>query len=112
MSSINERESDSLIINEIQLILAEKRTALAALRTAIALLVLPLSVLSVLVATSRYYDIIHVMHLLVPLLIISGGLILIGFYLVIRSIIQIRRHDRLIKELKEAHSSIKALIQI
>jgi hypothetical protein len=49
-------ESDALIINEAQLILAEKRTSLAAMRTGIAVFALPLSVLGLLIATSRYYD--------------------------------------------------------
>jgi hypothetical protein len=61
-----EAESEGIIINEVQLILAEKRTYLAAMRTGIAVFALPLSVLSVLIATSEYYDVIHVMHWLVP----------------------------------------------
>ena len=59
MSKGNEIDSAGILINEIQLILAEKRTSLAAMRTGIAVFVLPLSVLSVLVATSKYYDFIH-----------------------------------------------------
>lgn len=48
-------ESDAIIINEAQLILAEKRTSMAAMRTGIAVFALPLSVLGLLIATSRYY---------------------------------------------------------
>jgi uncharacterized membrane protein YkgB len=44
---------DPIIINEAQLILAEKRTALAAMRTGIAVFALPLSVLSLLIVTSK-----------------------------------------------------------
>ena len=47
---------DNVIFGEIQVLLAEKRTALASLRTGIAVFALPLSVLSVLIATSRYYN--------------------------------------------------------
>jgi hypothetical protein len=47
----------SLLINEIQLLLAEKRTSLATLRTGIAIFVLPLSVLTILVSTSKLYNI-------------------------------------------------------
>ena len=54
MSDESHVESAGTLINEIQLILAEKRTSLAAMRTGIAVFVLPLSVLSVLVATSEY----------------------------------------------------------
>src|SRR5881296_2993719 len=45
---------DNVIFGEIQVLLAEKRTALASLRTGIAVFALPLSVLSALIATSRY----------------------------------------------------------
>ena len=71
----NEKKDDleTIIIGEVQLLLAEKRTSLAAMRTGIAVFVLPLTVMSVLIATSRYYDVVHVMNLLVPLLIICAG---------------------------------------
>ena len=97
---------DNIIINEIQLLLAEKRTSLATLRTGIAVFVLPLSVLSVLIATSKYYDIIHVMHLLLPLLGLCAALIALGAYLIIHAIIRIRHQDRHILEIKRKHNRI------
>ncbi|MGA8239636.1 MAG: hypothetical protein WB818_03615, partial [Desulfobacterales bacterium] len=58
---LNERDCpDPIIINEAQLILAEKRTSLAALRTGITVFALPLSVLSLLIVTSKFYDVVHV----------------------------------------------------
>jgi len=99
-------KSQSTIINEIQLILAEKRTSLAAMRTGITVFVLPLSVVSILIVTSKYYDIIHVMHLAAPLLIICGALVFLGSYLIIRATIRIHRNDELILKLKKKHSSI------
>jgi len=104
-------ELDNIIINEVQLLLAEKRTSLSTMRTGIAVFVLPLSVLSVLIATSKYYDIIHVMHLLIPLLILCVALIFLGTYLVIRSIIKIRHQDRHIMKIKESHSRIADFIE-
>ena len=108
--NIAEWESEGIIINEVQLILAEKRTSLSALRTGIAVFVLPLSVLSVLIATSRYYDILHVVHLLAPLLILCVALVILGTYLVVRSIIRIRHQDRHILEIKRKHSKIAEFI--
>jgi uncharacterized membrane protein YkgB len=99
-------EPQAIVINEVQLILAEKRTSLAALRTGIAVFALPLSVLSLLIATSRYYDFVQVMPLLVPLLAVSAGLACLGGYLVIRSILRIRHEDRLILKIKKKHSNI------
>jgi uncharacterized membrane protein YidH (DUF202 family) len=101
-----DHDSDNIIINEIQLLLAEKRTSLATLRTGITVLVLPLSVLSLLIATSKYYNILHVMHLLLPLLGLCAALIALGAYLVIRAIIKIRHQDRHILEIKRKHSRI------
>ena len=99
-------ESANIVINEIQLILAEKRTSLSALRTGIAVFALPLSVLSVLIATSQYYEFIHVMYYIVPLLLICVALIFLGSYLIIRSINRLHRYDRLILDIKRKHSKI------
>ena len=101
---------DTIVINEVQLVLAEKRTSLAVLRTGIAVLVLPLSVLSVLIATSRYYDFIHVLHLMVPLLILSSLLMIFGVYLVLRSIMRMHHYDQLILKIKQKHSGIAEFI--
>jgi len=98
--------SDNLAVNEAQLLLAEKRTALSVLRTGIAVFALPLSVLSVLIATSRYYNIAHVINLLIPLLMLNIALISLGSYLVIHAIRQIHRYDRLIENLKQQHGAI------
>jgi len=101
-----DHDLDNIVINEIQLLLAEKRTSLAILRTGIAVSVLPLSVLSVLIATSKYYDIIHVMHLLLPLLGMCAALIALGAYLIIHAIVRIRNQDHHIQEIKRKHSRI------
>jgi len=97
---------DNLIFGEIQLLLAEKRTALSGLRAGIAVFALPLSVLSVLVATSKYYQPTHVLQFLVPLLALNLGLVILGCYLIAHAILRIRHYDRLIKELKRKHSAI------
>ncbi len=97
---------DNLIFGEIQLLLAEKRTALSTLRAGIAVFALPLSVLSVLVATSRQYQLDSVLHFLIPLLLLNLALVVLGCYLVFRSITRIRHYDQTIKELKREHSAI------
>ena len=94
---------EGIIINEVQLLLSEKRTSLSTMRTGITVFVLPLSVLSVLIATSKYYDVLQVMHLIIPLLVICGILILLGSYLIIRAMIRMRHHDSLILQLKRKH---------
>ena len=111
LSMSEETGSDNVIINEVQLLLADKRTSLAAMRTGIAVFALPLSVFSVLIATSRYYDVIKVMHWLVPLLVLCGAMVVLGSYLIIHAIARIHRHDRLISRLKQKHSRIAEFLE-
>jgi uncharacterized membrane protein YidH (DUF202 family) len=102
---------NNLIFGEIQVLLAEKRTALAALRTGIAVFVLPLSVLSALIATSRYYSIEKVMPMLAPLMILNLGLVVLGCWLVVRSIRRLRHFEHRIRELSEKYRSIAQFIE-
>lgn len=104
-------QPDGLIINEAQLILAEKRTSLAAMRTGIAVFALPLSVLGLLIATSRYYDVLHVLPLIVPLAVLLLALITLGSYLVIRSLRNIHHQDRLIHRLKACNSKLSDFLE-
>ena len=106
----NEFVPEGIIINEVQLLLAEKRTSLSTLRTGITVFVLPLSVLSVLIATSKYYNILQVMPLIIPLFIICVLLVFLGSYLIIRAMIRMRHHDILILKLKRKHRWIAEFI--
>jgi uncharacterized membrane protein YidH (DUF202 family) len=87
-------ESKKDIESEISLLLAEKRTSLAVLRTAIALFTLPLSVFTILTATSKYYDPFESLHLIFPLIIINSILIVFGLYLIFRSFMKIKKIDQ------------------
>jgi uncharacterized membrane protein YidH (DUF202 family) len=102
---------DEIIFGEIQVLLAEKRTALAALRTGIAVFALPLSVLSALIATSRYYSMEKVMPLLAPLLLLNLGLVVLGCWLVFRSIHRIHHFENRIRELSQKYRSIGEFIE-
>jgi hypothetical protein len=101
---------DVVILNEVQLLLSEKRTALSALRTGIAIFAFPLSVLSVLIATSRSYQAEKVLHWLVPLLLLNLGLVLLAVYLIVHAIRRIRHYDRMIMEFKRQHSRLARLL--
>jgi uncharacterized membrane protein YidH (DUF202 family) len=105
-------EPDALIINEAKLILAEKRTSLAAMRTGIAVFALPLSVLGLLIATSKYYDVLHVLPLILPLGVILAALIVLGSYLIVRALRHIHRYDRLIHQLKACHSKLSEFLDL
>lgn len=100
---------ETMLINEISLVLAEKRTSLSVMRTGLAVLALPLSVLSVLIVISRYYDPGRVMYLLGPLLSICAGLTLLGIYLTFSAFRRIHALNRVITVLKSQNSHLREL---
>lgn len=81
------------------------------MRTGIAVLALPLSVMSVLIATSKYYDVLHVLHFLIPLGMLNLVLVVFGVYLIIRSIIHMRHYDGFINDIKRKHGIIGEFIE-
>ena len=97
---------EPMLFTEIQVILAEKRTSLAVLRTGIAVCAVPLSVLSLLITTSKYYNASEVLQLFIPLVLLCTLLAILGGYLLLRSIVRIHRYDRLIQGLKERHQAL------
>ena len=111
MSDTEKNQLDSIIINEVQLLLAEKRTSLAAMRMGITVFVLPLSVLSFLIATSKYYEIVHIWYMLLLLILICLALTALGVYLVIRAMYKIQAYDRHILEIKRKYSQIAEFIE-
>jgi uncharacterized membrane protein YidH (DUF202 family) len=110
MSNPDTKISDATVYNEIQVILSEKRTSLSMLRTGIAVFALPLSVLSVLVATSAYYTVSEAASFLYPLLALSVVLVFLGVYLIVHAMIQIRRYDRLIAKIKIKYGAVAEFV--
>ena len=101
---------DSVTFNEVQLLLAEKRTSLATLRTGIAIFAFPLSVLSVLIATSKAYRLAEVIQWLIPLLILCAALTGFGIYLIGRAMRRIRRYDHLLDAMKSQNPRLAELL--
>jgi hypothetical protein len=66
--------------------------------------------MSLLVATSRYYEMAEVWHILAPLLLVSLALLILAAFLIIRSVSKFLREDRLIREIKKKHSRIAEFI--
>ena len=96
-------DNDAVVQGAVQILLSEKRTALSVMRTGIAVFALPLGVLSLLIATSRYYSVGQVLHLFLPLLAMCLGLVVLGTYLIWRSIRRIHRHEARIRALRDEH---------
>lgn len=111
METDNLPAPDNVIFGEIQVLLAEKRTALASLRTGIAVFALPLSVLSALIATSRYYSLDKVLPLLLPLMFLNLGLVVLGTWLVFRSIRRIHHYEHRIRELSAKYRALAQFIE-
>ena len=102
---------NSQIYYTVTLLLSEKRTSLSVLRTGIAIFTLPMSVLTVLIATSRFYDINSSLHFIIPLLIICTVLIILGLYLVFRSFKRIKDIDCKIHEIKNDVKDMQDIIE-
>ena len=104
-------ELDAMILNEIQVLLSEKRTSLSTMRTGIAVFAFPLSVLSILIATSRMYQLHEVAQWLVPLRLLNLGLTVLGVYLIAHAFQRIHHYDRLIEGFKRKHSQLAELLE-
>ncbi len=99
-------QPDNFVLGEIQVLLSEKRTSLATLRTGIAVFALPLSVLSLLIATSHYYNFAKVMPLLAPLLALNLALVGVGTWLVYRSLKHLHYYDKRVRELTSKYRTL------
>lgn len=106
-----EEKSNDFAIRQIELVLSEKRTSLSVLRTGIAVFTLPLSVLTILIATSNYYHVFKILALLIPLLVLCLGLVALGIYLIIKASRSIRHYDAVIKKLKQEKGLLKEIVE-
>jgi len=77
----------------------------------IAVIALPLSVLSLLIATSHYYDPSQVWPMLIGLLGICTALTLLGGFLVLRATMHIHSYDRKVGAIKARYRQIAPLVE-
>jgi membrane protein YdbS with pleckstrin-like domain len=94
---------DQLMIDEIRLILDEKRTFISVMSTGIFILLSQLLINSILIATSHFYEIINVLHIIIPFYIINILLVILAGYLIIHSLYRIHHFNHLILQLKKKH---------
>lgn len=102
--------SEQLLLNETQLLLAEKRTYYALLRTGVAVFTLPLTLVALLISTSEYHDIFSQFWIGFCLI---GALILIsltGLSLSIRANQKINRLNRLIDLIRRENKRIAEIL--
>ena len=89
-------DEDNLILDELLTFHQEKRTVLAMIRMGIGTLIAQLSILGFLIATSRYYQWMEVVHLVIPFILLNLIVFGIASYLIFPSILKIHQLDRLI----------------
>jgi hypothetical protein len=97
----------SIVLQEIQVILAHKRTSLAEMRTGIMILTIPMSVFTVLVATSELYNVFAVLPLFTSLMVISVGLLFFAAYLIIRSLRKVFFFEERIHDIRQTYPYIR-----
>ena len=93
-------------------VLAEKRTSLAMMKIGIVTLALPLSVLGLLVATSKQYHVSDVFSLVVLLYCLLAVFVGLGGYLVYRAGRNILRQDKRISRIKRKHRQIAKIYEL
>ncbi len=103
-------DGKSLVIAKVELLLSEKMAMLSTLRTGIAVFTLPFSVLTILIATSSFYEIQEVGWLLAMVYTLCAALASVGSYLVFRSIKRIHILDHKIEQIKKHHKFMDQLM--
>jgi hypothetical protein len=84
----------NVVFDEVNLMLAEKRTALSLLRTGIAIFSIPLSLGSILIATSNLYYPNKILFLMIQDLGGCSLLVLISLWLIVTVIKKLRSNNK------------------
>ena len=101
-----DEDVENLIVEEILVLLQEKRTALRMLRIGISAVIAEITILAFLIATSKYYVWMEVMHLWIPFVLLFLFVLGIAGYFIFGSIIHIHRLDNQIHRYKKNHGGI------
>lgn len=104
------RIDQKLLMSEVQLLLAEKRTSYALLRTGVTVSLIPVSIWTLLISTSKLYDVFDVLWLLAPVMVIASLLFLLGAGLVTRALLELRHIDRTMDGLKRSDTLLETLM--
>lgn len=104
------RIDHGLILSEVQLLLAEKRTAYALLRTGVTVALVPVSIWTVLVATSRLWDPFRVLWLLVPVMLVAALFFCLGAYLIVHALQHVQHTDTTLNALRQSDTLLEDLL--
>lgn len=99
-----------LACTEVQLLLAEKRTAYSLMRTGVAVTLVPLSIGTVLAATSSLWEVWDSWWLLGPLGVLSILMFALGAYLVVHALRLLAHTDRVLAGLRSSDTLLEDLL--
>jgi len=99
-----------LVMQEVQLLLAEKRTSFALMRTGVSVSLLPLSVWTVLIATSSLWNIWDSWWLVGPLMVVAVLLLVLGVYLIGHAMHHLAHTDRVLLGLRQSDTLLEDLL--
>jgi hypothetical protein len=108
---MQKNDQRDMVFDEVNLLLSEKRTALSLLRTGIAIFTIPLSIGSVLIATSQLYRPQDILFLLVPVLAGCSLLVLIAVWLFVTSFIKLRHNEKRLVHLLQKNQFLRQLVE-
>lgn len=101
---------EELLLNEIQLLLAEKRTYLSLLRTGLTVFTVPLTVIAVLAATTYYHKLFSNFILGIVITTALVLISLIGLSIFYRAENKIKRLDKLIRLIERDNKRIAEIV--
>jgi len=105
MTDDNREKPEALIIDQ-----QDKRTALEMIRIGIRIIIAQIFGLGFLIATSKLYNLLEIMHLMVPFILLNVLLFILAAYLISGSLIRLNRLEIQIRRYQSKHSRLSKFV--
>ena len=106
MKEDNREKLDALILDELLVFQQDKKTALEMIRIGIRIIIAQIFGLGFLIATSKFYNLLEIMHLIVPFILLNVLLFILAAYLISVSLIRLNRLEIKIRRYQSEHSRL------
>ena len=106
----NKKPSEAILLNEIELLLAEKRTNFSLLRTGIAVATLPLTVAIFLIATNDFHNTFDNKFYLLAIVITLAAITASGVFMAVFASRKIKKVDVAVLKIEKDNKRIKNII--
>ena len=107
---LNMPHSEQLLLQKIQVILAEKRTLFSILRTGMAVITLPLTVIVFMVATREYHSVLNYIWISIFLIAALLTISFSGIFITLQSFKKIKKLNHLIMEIERENKDIDKIM--